>query len=227
MSGSRTRLEEKIHGVCLLSFDNGGPGTYSQLLILKEYMGRLASDLQVVEDEVYPADYFDLMGGAGFGGMVAFMLGHLRMNVDQVMDALLVLMAHISFDDSEDSIDRESNSTTLRNLLEDTLSARGIAADTKMDDPNSSSKQLRFMQQPRPISPIPISSEHTHLADPLQIRRLSKPSVQQWQFNRISCQRKSDYHGSGSYLLEVHLVPTTPLDYFLRKPVKSLGRTVE
>ncbi|KIM22790.1 hypothetical protein M408DRAFT_78518, partial [Serendipita vermifera MAFF 305830] len=75
--------------------------------------------------------------------MVAFMLGHLRMNVDQVMDALLVLIAHISFDDSENSIDRENNSTTLRNLLEDTLSARGIAADTKMDDPNSSSKQCK------------------------------------------------------------------------------------
>jgi hypothetical protein len=48
--------------------DNGGPGTYSQLLILKEYMSRLASDLGVLEDDVHPADYFDLMGGVGFGG---------------------------------------------------------------------------------------------------------------------------------------------------------------
>jgi hypothetical protein len=74
-------------GICILSFgmstfvglgrpqskltsyaDSGGPGTYSQLLILKEYMNRLASDLCVSEDDVYPADYFDLMGGVGFGG---------------------------------------------------------------------------------------------------------------------------------------------------------------
>jgi hypothetical protein len=48
--------------------DNGGPGTYSQLLILKEYMSRLANDLNVAEEELYPADYFDLMGGVGFGG---------------------------------------------------------------------------------------------------------------------------------------------------------------
>jgi hypothetical protein len=48
--------------------DNGGPGTYSQLLILKEYMGRLASDLNIAEEDVYPADHFDLMGGVGFGG---------------------------------------------------------------------------------------------------------------------------------------------------------------
>ena len=49
------------------SADSGGPGTYSQLLILKECMSRLANDLGVGE-EVYPADYFDLMGGVGFGG---------------------------------------------------------------------------------------------------------------------------------------------------------------
>jgi hypothetical protein len=44
-----------------------GPGTYFQLLIVivKEYMSRLANDLGV--EEVYPADYFDLMG-VGFGG---------------------------------------------------------------------------------------------------------------------------------------------------------------
>jgi len=48
--------------------DSGGPGTYSQLLILKEYMSRLANDLGISEEDVYPADYFDLMGGVGFGG---------------------------------------------------------------------------------------------------------------------------------------------------------------
>jgi hypothetical protein len=48
--------------------DSGGPGTYSQLLIVKEYMVRLADDLGVDEAYVYPADYFDLMGGVGFGG---------------------------------------------------------------------------------------------------------------------------------------------------------------
>jgi hypothetical protein len=50
--------------------DSGGPGTYSQLLILKEFMSRLANDAGVSEDEVYPADYFDLLGGVGFGGCV-------------------------------------------------------------------------------------------------------------------------------------------------------------
>jgi hypothetical protein len=33
-------------------------------------MGRLAVDSGQNEDEVFPADYFDLIGGTGFGGYV-------------------------------------------------------------------------------------------------------------------------------------------------------------
>jgi len=33
-------------------------------------MIRLASDLSIDEGDVYPAEYFDLMGGVGFGGHV-------------------------------------------------------------------------------------------------------------------------------------------------------------
>jgi hypothetical protein len=60
------RAEDATHP--FLRADNGGPGTYSQLLILREYMARLASDLDVAEEDIYPADYFDMMGGVGFGG---------------------------------------------------------------------------------------------------------------------------------------------------------------
>jgi hypothetical protein len=79
--------DEERKPICILSFgmtfgrtwklgatylihhaDNGGPGTYSQLLILRESMARSANDLDVAEEDVYPADYFDLMGGVGFGG---------------------------------------------------------------------------------------------------------------------------------------------------------------
>jgi hypothetical protein len=52
----------------LAFLDGGGPGSISQLLMLKEFMARLAFDLNVEVDEVYPADHVDLMGGVGFGG---------------------------------------------------------------------------------------------------------------------------------------------------------------
>ncbi|KIM20957.1 hypothetical protein M408DRAFT_305863 [Serendipita vermifera MAFF 305830] len=152
MSGT----EAETGGLCVLSFDNGGPGTYSQLLILKEYMDRLASDLRVSEDDVYPADYFDLIGGVGFGGYVshryfgvisfhsslaAFVFGHLRMNMNQAIDTLLAVTALLSFDNSDDDTIREDNSTTLKEFLERMLHARGITPDAKMNDINFTSKR--------------------------------------------------------------------------------------
>jgi hypothetical protein len=50
--------------------DGGGPGTISQLLMIDEFMTRLAFELDKDHDELRPADYFDLMSGVGFGGQV-------------------------------------------------------------------------------------------------------------------------------------------------------------
>ncbi|KIM20144.1 hypothetical protein M408DRAFT_334121, partial [Serendipita vermifera MAFF 305830] len=136
---------EETDGICILSFDNGGPGTYSQLLILKEYMGRLASDLNISEDEVYPADHFDLMGGVGFGGLVSVMLGHLRMNVNETIDELLTITDGLAFDDSNGGIDRDKNSTSLREALENILQARGIAPETKMNNTAVVSKRSKVV----------------------------------------------------------------------------------
>ena len=49
--------------------DGGGPGTISQLLI-DEFMTQLAFELNRDEDELHPADYFDLVSSVGFGGQV-------------------------------------------------------------------------------------------------------------------------------------------------------------
>jgi hypothetical protein len=35
---------------------------------MKEIMNRLKFDLGVTRGDVYPADYFEIMGGVGFGG---------------------------------------------------------------------------------------------------------------------------------------------------------------
>jgi hypothetical protein len=128
--------------------DSGGPGTYSQLLILKEYMVRLASDLGIDEGDVYPADYFDLMGGVGFGGyvvsytetiphhlyrLVAILLGHLRMNVDEAIEALLDLALAI-FPGDPTNTDTETRTRRLRESVEGLLQTREVPLDRKMQD---------------------------------------------------------------------------------------------
>ncbi|QRV75319.1 patatin-like phospholipase protein [Ceratobasidium sp. AG-Ba] len=59
----------------LLSLDGGGVRGISSLHILKAIMDRIAPGAR-------PCDYFDLIAGTSTGGLIAIMLGRLRMTVD-------------------------------------------------------------------------------------------------------------------------------------------------
>jgi hypothetical protein len=137
-----------------MSIDNGGPGTYSQLLIIKEYMVRLANDRGIDEGDVYPADHFDLIGGVGFGGyvfsyietlsyrpfrLVAILLGYLRMNVDEAIDTLLEVALTIFPDNPHSEVDRETRTRLLGESVKSILQTRGIPPDRKMQDTSEES----------------------------------------------------------------------------------------
>ncbi|KDR67979.1 hypothetical protein GALMADRAFT_257519 [Galerina marginata CBS 339.88] len=75
----------------LLALDGGGIRGLSELLMLKEIMHRLMVEenerrKKDVEEPLSrlpkPCDYFDLIGGTSTGGIIALMLGRLRMDVD-------------------------------------------------------------------------------------------------------------------------------------------------
>ncbi|KAK3382112.1 hypothetical protein B0T24DRAFT_660893 [Lasiosphaeria ovina] len=68
--------------LCLLALDGGGIRGLSQLVILDEIMNRIKYDLDVDED-LLPADFFDLIGGTSTGGLIALLLGRLRRSVPQ------------------------------------------------------------------------------------------------------------------------------------------------
>ena len=134
--------------------DGGGPGTYSQLLFIKEYMVILANDLGIPEGDVYPADYFDLIGGVGFGGqvfrdlkavphlflrLVAVLLAHLRMNVDEAIDALLNVALAIFPNNPDPVLDPEMRIRRLGESVEAILQTRGIPPDRKMQDTSEDS----------------------------------------------------------------------------------------
>ncbi|KIM28912.1 hypothetical protein M408DRAFT_68658, partial [Serendipita vermifera MAFF 305830] len=75
--------------------------------------------------------------------LIAFMLGRLRMNVNQAIDELLALTELLSFDDYNGKKDREKNSNILREFFENMLQARGIALDTRMRETDSSSPKSK------------------------------------------------------------------------------------
>jgi Patatin-like phospholipase len=62
----------------ILSLDGGGVRGLSSLLILREIMEEIGRQSKV-EETPLPCEYFDLIGGTGTGGLIAIMLGRLRM----------------------------------------------------------------------------------------------------------------------------------------------------
>ncbi|PVG01893.1 FabD/lysophospholipase-like protein [Serendipita vermifera] len=83
--------------VMLLSLDGGGVRGYSELVILERIMWRIKwkklDKLRLTKptaklDEIpepLPCDYFDLIGGSSTGGIIAILLGRLRLRVSECL----------------------------------------------------------------------------------------------------------------------------------------------
>ncbi|CAE6384865.1 unnamed protein product [Rhizoctonia solani] len=78
----------KLRPLRLLSLDGGGVRGISSLRILKDIMDRIKPGAR-------PCDYFDLIAGTSTGGLIAIMLGRLRMSVDDCIQHYHSLAKHI------------------------------------------------------------------------------------------------------------------------------------
>lgn len=74
----------------ILSLDGGGVRGYSMLIILQELMHRTFVEIEGRAPKRHeipkPCDHFDLIAGTGTGGLIALMLGRLRLDVDTCKD---------------------------------------------------------------------------------------------------------------------------------------------
>ncbi|KIM22411.1 hypothetical protein M408DRAFT_290388 [Serendipita vermifera MAFF 305830] len=158
--------------VRILALDDGGPGAYSQLLILNDYMNRVAPDMNKDTSDVYPADYFDLIGGVGFGGLIALLLGHLRMSVDEAIETLVTIGIDVFpvasqgtlnrrtgvyeiikafpsvaltlfFSDAPEKGGPDSNTKVLKEAFERLLQNRHLPVDIKMIDERHSNVRCK------------------------------------------------------------------------------------
>ncbi|KAG8813503.1 hypothetical protein FRC17_001547 [Serendipita sp. 399] len=69
----------------LLSLDGGGIRGFSELKILQVIMHRIQWDLNLDQPPL-PCDYFDLIGGTSTGGIIAILLGRLRLSVEKCLE---------------------------------------------------------------------------------------------------------------------------------------------
>ncbi|KAH8587243.1 hypothetical protein B0O99DRAFT_747744 [Bisporella sp. PMI_857] len=74
----------------LLALDGGGVRGLSALIILQQLMETIDP-----ENPPKPCDYFDMIGGTSTGGLIAIMLGRLKMSIDDCIDAYLSLSDRI------------------------------------------------------------------------------------------------------------------------------------
>ncbi|KAK6393510.1 hypothetical protein LTR65_002382 [Meristemomyces frigidus] len=84
------RASSRSKELCLLALDGGGVRGLSSLLILKSLMERINP-----QDPPKPCEYFDMIGGTSTGGLIAIMLGRLRMSIDGAIAAYVKLSPKI------------------------------------------------------------------------------------------------------------------------------------
>ncbi|KAF2157725.1 hypothetical protein K461DRAFT_326006 [Myriangium duriaei CBS 260.36] len=83
-------------GLCLLCFDGGGVRGLSSLYILKGIMTRLNIErAKLNQPPVKPCEVFDLIAGTSTGGLIAIMLGRLKMDVDECIKSYTELAAQV------------------------------------------------------------------------------------------------------------------------------------
>lgn len=76
----------------ILCLDGGGVRGLASLMIVKNLMERLEAQRG---GKLEPWQEFDLIGGTSTGGLIAIMLGRLRMSVDQCIKAYVTMSKHI------------------------------------------------------------------------------------------------------------------------------------
>ncbi|RPA82983.1 FabD/lysophospholipase-like protein [Ascobolus immersus RN42] len=140
-----TQQSSQPEPLILLSLDGGGIRGVSTLCILHEIMLRLQSDLNL-DKLPKPCDYFHLIGGTSTGGLIALMLGRLKMSTKEAIDSYAFLAGKIFGNENRkgqalvgflDRLNAEKGTfkaTTFVNEIKNVLSSIGVNPDARMMD---------------------------------------------------------------------------------------------
>ncbi|KAI0453577.1 hypothetical protein F5B21DRAFT_280728 [Xylaria acuta] len=127
------------HNLRLLSLDGGGVRGLSSLIILQQLMITIDRN-----NPPRPCEYFDLIGGTSTGGIIALMLGRLRMSIAECIDA------YVSLSDTvfkkrkrrfslNGNIQGRFDTSALEKAIKHTLVKHGYSEDELLRDDSASS----------------------------------------------------------------------------------------
>ncbi|KAJ6533869.1 hypothetical protein DFH09DRAFT_1284320 [Mycena vulgaris] len=124
-------------GLRLLSLDGGGIRGLSMLIILEHLMWKLkaAEDLPEIPR---PCEYFDLIGGTSTGGLIALMLGRLRMSIKDAVKAYGELSKEVFSEVKSQGSDGRFKASKLEKAIK-----RIVGAHSASQDPEEGLKDTR------------------------------------------------------------------------------------
>ncbi|TPX16723.1 uncharacterized protein E0L32_003664 [Thyridium curvatum] len=132
------RNEDPIN---ILSLDGGGIRGVSELVILHDIMLAI-KERDKLEYLPKPCDYFDLIAGTSTGGLVAIMLGRLKMTTTEALDEYDNFAKNIfSFRNRRVDVKIKFGDKALQRAVESIVSKRG--SDDIMLDPHGSSERCK------------------------------------------------------------------------------------
>jgi patatin-like phospholipase/acyl hydrolase len=79
----------------ILCLDGGGFRGLSSLLMLQKVFNVFKNELEPPQPDLKPCDFFDLIAGTSTGGIIALMLGRLRMSIENCITAYSALGADV------------------------------------------------------------------------------------------------------------------------------------
>ncbi|KAK0447477.1 FabD/lysophospholipase-like protein [Desarmillaria tabescens] len=124
--------------VNLLSLDGGGIRGVSELFILDEIMRRIQIQ-QNLPNTPKPCEYFDLIGGTSTGGLIAIMLGRLKMSTEEALQSYDRISSAVFTAENRKPFysDGKFKATTLEKEIKNVVRQAGCSDDQKLLDPNA------------------------------------------------------------------------------------------
>jgi patatin-like phospholipase/acyl hydrolase len=124
----------------LLALDGGGVRGLSSLMILRRLMATIDPELPPK-----PCEYFEMISGTSTGGLIAIMLGRLRMTVDECIEAYTSLSDKVFEKKSHrvninGKLQGRFDAAELEHTIKQILQARSLSEDTLLKDVDASCK---------------------------------------------------------------------------------------
>ncbi|KAI1332757.1 acyl transferase/acyl hydrolase/lysophospholipase [Xylariaceae sp. FL0255] len=177
----------------ILSLDGGGVRGYSMLIILQELMHRTYVEMEGKaprrEQIPKPCDHFDLIVGTGTGGLIAIMLGRLRLGLEQCKE-LYVEMTRMVFETDKTIAGIPYRSTLFKASMLEQAIKEAVRHHTVSDDEGNDNAG------PDPVSPLSSPVSRSSIASGPR-RHHSNASTVSFSARGPSSQSRALFRGSG------------------------------